>query len=206
MSSRTSLTPVPEILGYCDGQEGGSHPDERRLVGGGYDDNRMTYPVLKVLFYELPHLPAPFPDETYHIHLRFGVPCNHAEQDTLSHAGPGKDTHPLPFSAREKAVDASHPQVERLRDSPFLHGVDRIPVDRNCFVAVERPLIVHRVPSPSITRPRRPSPASMFAVLLLESIRDPIPIPLKSPRGMSSVLPLRKPTTSPWMGEGSSRG
>src|SRR5208337_4203796 len=105
----------------------------------------MVDPALQVLFYKLPHLPAPFADQADNVHLCLGMPRDHTEKHAFPDARSRKNPHPLSLPAGEKAVNAPHTQVKGLSNTPLFHRVGGGLINGDRFAAAQGPLPVDRV-------------------------------------------------------------
>jgi hypothetical protein len=100
------LALVAEELRHGGGDVRPADPGKRRLVGGGYDDDRTREPLRsQVVLDELADLPSALADEGDDVHVCRGVARDHAQQGGFPDAASGEYAHALALAHREQGVD-----------------------------------------------------------------------------------------------------
>src|ERR1700733_10526617 len=101
---------------------------------------------------------------------------------------------PLPHGTRGSRARTPRPTRSEIRGRVRASGGVAVAA-RDCAWS-RSPYSSSGVPSPSMTRPSKPSPIATLKGLPVGCTEVPAPMPLSSPSGISRVRPPRKPTTS----------
>src|SRR6201995_156207 len=101
---------------------------------------------------------------------------------------------PSPHGTRVSRARTPRPTRSEIRGRVRASG--GVALADRARVSSRSPYSSSGLPRPSMTRPRRPSPTETLKGLPVGCTEVPGPMPLSSPRGISRVLPPRKPTTS----------
>ena len=126
--------------------EGATNPNQRRLIRSCHNDNRTGSRFRRqIAFEKFFDFTPPFADQRDDPDIRLRIPADHAQEHAFPYTRTRKHPDLLALSAGQQGIDRSNTEIDRLRDSGPMQGIEWCCVQGNTHVAAQRRQSVQRM-------------------------------------------------------------